>query len=577
MQDRLALEGDGESGGGAGEVERLAAAAAETGLNAADAAAAAAAVVAAELARPAQGTVASRDAPAAASPAADAPGYPNPILPPTDVEPAPVVAGPTDQAGVEGHAAVAGARAASGAQRAGAGQPNGTAPQAVRPGNRVESGAAETPAAASLSQPVAGDASVGQAGGDTGQVRKQAAGDAGGAPTLGVPPVLDALGKGLRRLVVAPPGMGRMREILRTDAPEPPADTPPRPNQTKAAPASVAMPLPPENAPAPAPAPVPAGLSVAVHNAPGAAPPEPTLDGLPAAASARSPNSNTNLKEIGAQEAAAADAQSEALPSPPVQQPPPPQPALLADGPGVPNSNILTLAGNSAGSSKARHGGSVYDLLIAEIKALKLAQKATPRALRDLRTDLDTAVSGLSAELADLRRRVAAAAEEAAAAAADAAEAAAAAAGRDPAGLGTQPRCAAVDGTALVPIGPALKVYEGFDPHGLAAELAALRAAAAAARRREAAFLALIAALMGCLAAGLLKGQGRRPRVRAAVVALAAANGLVGLLLHVAAWLPWLGLGLGLDACLPGGDGGSAQCDGGSSIGPGLPQCFVTV
>lgn len=28
----------------------------------------------------------------------------------------------------------------------------------------------------------------------------------------------------------------------------------------------------------------------------------------------------------------------------------------------------LLLAGNSAGSSKARHGGSVYDILVSEIK-----------------------------------------------------------------------------------------------------------------------------------------------------------------------------------------------------------------
>ncbi|KAK9841003.1 hypothetical protein WJX81_005028 [Elliptochloris bilobata] len=80
--------------------------------------------------------------------------------------------------------------------------------------------------------------------------------------------------------------------------------------------------------------------------------------------------------------------------------------------------------------ARARHGGNVYDALIAEIKALKLAQKAAPRALRDLRADFEAAVSGLSSELADLRRKVAAAAEAAAVAAADAAEAAAAAAGR---------------------------------------------------------------------------------------------------------------------------------------------------
>ena len=42
-------------------------------------------------------------------------------------------------------------------------------------------------------------------------------------------------------------------------------------------------------------------------------------------------------------------------------------------------------------------------------QALKLAQKAVPRQLRDLRADIETAVSDLSTELADLRRKVRAA------------------------------------------------------------------------------------------------------------------------------------------------------------------------
>ena len=42
-------------------------------------------------------------------------------------------------------------------------------------------------------------------------------------------------------------------------------------------------------------------------------------------------------------------------------------------------------------------------------QALKLAQKAAPRQLRDLRTDVEAAVSDLSVELADLRRKVCAA------------------------------------------------------------------------------------------------------------------------------------------------------------------------
>ncbi len=89
--------------------------------------------------------------------------------------------------------------------------------------------------------------------------------------------------------------------------------------------------------------------------------------------------------------------------------------------------------------------------------------------------------------------------------------------------------------------------------------------------------LGFMAALLGLVAAGLLKGQARRPRVRAAVVALAAANGLVGLALHARAWLPGLCAGLALGAWLPpgcaGGGGGNAVA---GPFSPGLPQCFVT-
>ena len=42
------------------------------------------------------------------------------------------------------------------------------------------------------------------------------------------------------------------------------------------------------------------------------------------------------------------------------------------------------LAGNSASSTKQRHGGSVYDLLVQELKALKLQHKALPRQLAEL-------------------------------------------------------------------------------------------------------------------------------------------------------------------------------------------------
>lgn len=46
---------------------------------------------------------------------------------------------------------------------------------------------------------------------------------------------------------------------------------------------------------------------------------------------------------------------------------------------------------------------------VGSAQALKLAQKAAPRQLRDLRADIETAVSDLSTELVDLRRKVRAA------------------------------------------------------------------------------------------------------------------------------------------------------------------------
>jgi len=83
------------------------------------------------------------------------------------------------------------------------------------------------------------------------------------------------------------------------------------------------------------------------------------------------------------------------------------------------------------------------------------------------------------------------------------------------------------------------------------------------------------AALTGALAAGLLKGQARRPRVRAAVVALAAANGLLGLLLHFGAWLPGVWTSVRLGAGFSGGSDGGVRCAAGAHLGAGLPQCFV--
>ena len=41
---------------------------------------------------------------------------------------------------------------------------------------------------------------------------------------------------------------------------------------------------------------------------------------------------------------------------------------LVRDDRGAEKDGDLLLAGSSAGSAKSRHGGSVYDLLVAEIK-----------------------------------------------------------------------------------------------------------------------------------------------------------------------------------------------------------------
>lgn len=61
----------------------------------------------------------------------------------------------------------------------------------------------------------------------------------------------------------------------------------------------------------------------------------------------------------------------------------------------------LLLLPNSASSSKARHGGSVYDMLVQEIKSLKLQQKLAIRQLaelqRNISADLNKATSDYSA------------------------------------------------------------------------------------------------------------------------------------------------------------------------------------
>ncbi|KAK9841126.1 hypothetical protein WJX74_000406 [Apatococcus lobatus] len=72
-----------------------------------------------------------------------------------------------------------------------------------------------------------------------------------------------------------------------------------------------------------------------------------------------------------------------------------------------------SLPGNGAGSSKQRNGGSVYDMLVQEIKATKLQQKTLARQLQDLQQDLSgssqhaaVGVSSLREELAEIRQQV---------------------------------------------------------------------------------------------------------------------------------------------------------------------------
>ena len=69
------------------------------------------------------------------------------------------------------------------------------------------------------------------------------------------------------------------------------------------------------------------------------------------------------------------------------------------------------LAGNSASSTKQRHGGSVYDLLVQELKALKLQHKALPRQLAELQRNLSMLVvlgEQQAAAIVQLQRQVAA-------------------------------------------------------------------------------------------------------------------------------------------------------------------------
>ena len=70
-------------------------------------------------------------------------------------------------------------------------------------------------------------------------------------------------------------------------------------------------------------------------------------------------------------------------------------------------TDILTddvLPHNSAGSAKTRHGGTIYDMLVQEIKSLKLQQKQTPRQLAELQRNISLQMDRTAAELGALEQ-----------------------------------------------------------------------------------------------------------------------------------------------------------------------------
>lgn len=69
-------------------------------------------------------------------------------------------------------------------------------------------------------------------------------------------------------------------------------------------------------------------------------------------------------------------------------------------------SEELLLPHNSAGSAKSRHGGSIYDMLVQEIKSLKLQQKQAPRQLAELQRNLSVHMERTAAELTALNQTV---------------------------------------------------------------------------------------------------------------------------------------------------------------------------
>ena len=71
-----------------------------------------------------------------------------------------------------------------------------------------------------------------------------------------------------------------------------------------------------------------------------------------------------------------------------------------------PSAEELLLPHNSASSSKARHGGSIYDMLVQEIKSLKLQQKQAPRQLAELQRNLSSLMEKTAAEMSTLDQAV---------------------------------------------------------------------------------------------------------------------------------------------------------------------------
>ena len=361
-------------------MERLAAAAAEAGLNAADAAAAAAVVLAAEgAARGASDAAEDRAAGSAPDKPLDG-GVGGASQAPMAEPPLPAQAAAAEQAG-DTPAPAVDAGNATGRERV-RGIVGGMASSLKGPGKASEGSDA---AAGPTSPP--GKALDAAPGRDRGR------GEGRGALTLPlVPPVLESLGKGLRALV-APPGMGRVRELFTAD----PADH----NRTLEASISGSAPQspePPRSEPAPGAAaegPLPASSSLqSADSLVGVLPPSGDSRSAPAADSSDSHGAASESQGAAADvpagngmpaQSASASADPQALRQAPPEDPPrapprvppqaPPQAAVPLPPPpaaGPPTDDLtLTpgLAGNSAGSARARHSGSVYDALIAEIKA----------------------------------------------------------------------------------------------------------------------------------------------------------------------------------------------------------------